>query len=66
MVELILDGIFSVPYFVIGIIITAMFDISIHYTKATTRFTFVEILGCTMFWPLAVLLFLVAFFKQEN
>jgi len=66
MVEFFLNTIFSVPYFTIGVIITAAFDIAIYYTKVTTRFTFLEILGCIMFWPLAVLCFLLTFFKREN
>ena len=53
----ILNTIFSVPYLVIGVLIAALLDIAIHYTKATTRFTLLEIWGCVMCWP-AILMFL--------
>jgi hypothetical protein len=66
MVEFFLNTIFSIPYFIIGVIITAAFDIAIYYTRVSARFTFIELLGCTMFWPLAVLCFLITFFKREN
>lgn len=66
MLELILNTVFSVPYLVIGILVAALFDIAIHYTKATTRFTLLEIWGCTMFWPFVILAFIIGLGKRDN
>lgn len=63
MLHIILDFMFSIPYYAIGFLIAAMLDIAIHYTKATSRFTLLEIWGCTMFWPVVVLLFAVGHFR---
>lgn len=52
----ILNTIFSVPYLVIGVLIAALLDIAIHYTKATSRFTLLEIWGCVMCWPAVLIL----------
>ena len=66
MIELILNTVFSVPYLVIGILVAALFDIAIHYTKISTRFTLLEIWGCTMFWPFVILAFIIGLIKGEN
>ena len=67
MLEIILNTIFSVPYLVIGVLIAALLDIAIHYTKATTRFTLLEIWGCVMCWPaVLVLLFFAFIFGQKE
>lgn len=63
----ILNTIFSVPYLVIGVLLAALLDIAIHYTKATTRFTLLEIWGCVMCWPaVLVLLFFAFIFGQKE
>ena len=63
----ILNTIFSVPYLVIGVLIAALLDIAIHYTKATSRFTLLEIWGCVMCWPAVVVLVFFAFiFRQKE
>ena len=63
----ILNTIFSVPYLVIGVLIAALLDIAIHYTKATSRFTLLEIWGCVMCWPaVLVLLFFAFIFGQKE
>jgi ABC-type tungstate transport system substrate-binding protein len=63
----ILNTVFSVPYLVIGVLIAALLDIAIHYTKATTRFTLLEIWGCVMCWPaVLVLLFFAFIFGQKE
>ena len=63
----ILNTNFSVPYLVIGVLIAALLDIAIHYTKATTRFTLLEIWGCVMCWPaVLVLLFFGFIFGQKE
>ena len=67
MLEIILNTIFSVPYLVVGVLIAALLDIAIHYTKATTRFTLLEIWGCVMCWPAGlVLLFFAFIFGQKE
>lgn len=66
MLELILNTVFSVPYLVIGILVAALFDIMIHYTKVTSRFTLLEIWGCTMFWPFVIVAFIIGLIKGEN
>ena len=62
----ILDTIFSIPYVFLGILITALLDLGIHRTRSSERFTLMEIWGCTMLWPLVVIIFIVAFFKGED
>jgi len=63
----ILNTVFSVPYLVIGVLIAALLDIAIHYTKATSRFTLLEIWGCVMCWPAVVVLVFFAFiFGQKE
>ena len=57
----ILNTVFSLPYLAIGVTIAAILDIAIHYTKATSRFTLIQIWGCTMCWPLVLLLLAGAF-----
>jgi len=67
MIQLTLDTIFSVNYLVIGVLIAALLDIGIHYTKASSRFTLIEIWGCTMFWPAVLVVFFFAFiFGQKE
>lgn len=63
----ILNTVFSLPYLVIGVSIAALLDIVIHYTKVTTRFTLLQIWGCTMCWPMVLLLLAAAFiYGQEK
>lgn len=66
MIESIINTIFSVEYLVIGIFLAAIFDIGIHYSKVTTRFTFLEIWGCVMFWPIVLVIAIVAFIKGQD
>ena len=61
MLESILNTVFSLPYLAIGVTIAAILDIVIHYTKVTTRFTLLQIWGCTMCWPIVLLLLAAAF-----
>jgi hypothetical protein len=60
----ILNIIFSGEYLVIGALIAALLDISIHYTKSTTRFTLLEIWGCTLFWPIVLVLVIILCIKS--
>ena len=63
----IINTVFSLPYLAIGVTIAAILDIVIHYTKVTTRFTLLQIWGCTMCWPMVILLLAVAFiYGQEK
>lgn len=67
MLESILNTVFSLPYLAIGVSIAALLDIVIHYTKVTTRFTLLQIWGCTMCWPMVLLLLAAAFiYGQEK
>jgi len=67
MIENIISTVFSVPYLVIGVLLAALLDIAIHYTRATTRFTLLEIWGCVMCWPaVLVLLFFAFIFGQKE
>lgn len=54
MLESILNTVFSIPYLLIGVAIAGFIDYKIHKSKATTRFTSLEIWGCTVGWPLLV------------
>jgi hypothetical protein len=61
MLESIINTVFSLPYLAIGVTIAAILDIAIHYTKVTTRFTLLQIWGCTMCWPAVLILLAFAF-----
>jgi hypothetical protein len=56
MLDTIINTIFSLPYLGIGVTIAAILDIVIHYTKVTSRFTLIQIWGCTMFWPVVLVI----------
>ena len=66
MIESIINTIFSAPYLVIGVLIAALLDIGIHYTKSSSRFTFLEIWGCVMLWPLILIIVIVTFINGES
>ena len=66
MVESILKAVFSIPYLILGGMVAALLDISIHFTKSSTRLTFLEIWGCVMFWPIILIVFIIAFIKEQN
>jgi hypothetical protein len=67
MIESIISIVFSVEYLVIGVLLAALLDIGIYYTKSTTRFTLLEIWGCTMCWPaVLVILFFAFIFGQKE
>ena len=61
MIESIISTVFSLPYLAIGVTIAAILDIGIHYTKVTSRFTLIQIWGCTMCWPAVLVLLFFAF-----
>ena len=65
MIADILNMIFSIEYLVLGTLITALLDISIHYTKSSERLTLLEICGCVMFWPFILMVFVISFIKGE-
>ena len=65
MIADILNMIFSIEYLVLGILVTALLDISIHYTKSSERLTLLEIWGCVMFWPIILTVFVVSFIRGE-
>ena len=65
MIADILNMIFSIEYLVLGILVTALLDISIHYTKSSERLTLLEIWGCVAFWPIVLIIFLISLIKGE-
>ena len=66
MLESILNTVLSLPYLAIGVTIAAILDIAIHYTKVTTRFTLLQIWGCTMCWPAVLVVLAGAFIYGQN
>jgi len=66
MFESIVNTVFSLPYLTIGVTIAAILDIAIHYTKVTTRFTLLQIWGCTMCWPIVLFSLVVAFIYGQS
>jgi hypothetical protein len=66
MFESIINTVFSLPYLAIGVTIAAVLDMAIHYTKVTTRFTLLQIWGCTMCWPMVLLLLGAAFLAGKT
>jgi hypothetical protein len=65
MFESIINTIFSITYFLIGVLIAIMLDLYIHKFKASTRLTLLEIWGCVMFWP-AVIIIVVYYIIKNN
>lgn len=65
MIADILNMIFSIQYLVLGILVAALLDISIHFTKSSERLTFLEIWGCIVFWPIILTVFVVSFVRGE-
>ena len=63
MIESIINTVFSLPYLAIGVVVAAIIDLSIYYTQSSKRFTLLEIWGCTMCWPIVLVIFGIAFFK---
>jgi len=61
MLDIILNTVFSLPYLGIGITIAAILDTIIHFTKVTTRFTLLQIWGCTMFWPIVLVVLCIGY-----
>lgn len=55
MLESILNTVFSLPYLLIGVGLAGFIDYKIYKSKATSRFTSLEIWGCAVGWPLLVL-----------
>jgi hypothetical protein len=61
-----LNAVFSVEYLIIGILVAILLDTSIHYTKSSSRLTFLEIWGCVVIWPLVLVIFLKGLFSNEE
>ena len=66
MIDIILNTVFSIEYLVVGVLVAALLDIGIHYTKSSSRFTLLEIWGCTMIWPLILVVVVITFIKGDN
>lgn len=65
MIADILNMIFSIQYLLLGVMVAALLDLSIYYTKSSERLTMLEIWGCIMLWPIILLVFVVSFIKGE-
>jgi hypothetical protein len=65
MVEGIISTVFSLPYLGIGVVVAALLDLSIYYTKSSDRLTLLEIWGCVAFWPIVLIIFLISLIKGE-
>ena len=65
MIADILNTIFSLQYLLLGVVVAALLDLSIHYTKSSERLTMLEIWGCIMLWPIILLVFVVSFIRGE-
>lgn len=53
-------------YFIIGIIFTALIDLGIYYTKSTSQFTFLEIVGSIIMWPIILIIVLYHMIKESK
>ena len=56
---------YVLPYFGIGIFIAIISDISIREMKTSEPFTFIEILGCIVIWPIIVFAAIKGFFDGD-
>lgn len=65
MIADILNTIFSIQYLVLGVLVAALLDISIHYTKSSERLTMLEIWGCIVLWPIILTVFVISLIKGE-
>ena len=52
-------------YFIIGIVFTALIDLGIYYTKSTSQFTFLEIVGSIIMWPIILMMVLYYIIKES-
>jgi len=66
MLENIINTIFSIPYLLIGVILAVILDLVIHKSKASTRLSLIEILGCAMCWPFILIIVIVAYFITSD
>ncbi len=64
MVNLILHFLFS--YFLIGVVIAIISDITIRFLKSSELFTFGDIWACIMFWPIVITGFIKGYINGEN
>ena len=65
MIADILNTIFSIQYLLLGVLVAALLDTSIHYTQSSERLTALEILGCIVIWPIILIVFVISFIKGE-
>jgi hypothetical protein len=53
-------------YFIIGIVFTALIDLGIYYTKSTSQFTLLEIVGSIIMWPIILIIVLYQMIKESK
>lgn len=51
-------------YLIIGVIVAALIDLGIYYTKSSKQFTFIEICSCTLFWPAMIIIAVYQIIKE--
>jgi hypothetical protein len=51
-------------YLIIGIIVAALIDLGIYYTKSSKQFTLLEICSCTLFWPVMIIIAIYQIIKE--
>jgi hypothetical protein len=56
---------YVILYFIIGIIFAIVSDICIREMKSSEPFTFLEILGYILIWPIIVLIAINGFFNDN-
>ena len=66
MIESILNTVFSIPYLLLGVLFAVILDLFIYKSKASTRLSLIEILGCAMCWPVILIIDIVAYFITSD
>lgn len=64
MLNLLLNLLFS--YFIIGVAISVISDITIRVVRSSDPFTFADIWACILFWPIVVAGFVKGFINGED
>lgn len=53
-------------YLIIGFIIAILLDLLIRYSESSKPLTFLEIWGCTLFWPIVIILTLIGILNNKK
>ena len=52
-------------YLVLGLIVAILMDLSIREFKTSEPFTFLEIMGCILVWPVILLIVIKGFLDDD-